>query len=104
MTASTTAGIDGVFADLGTTLSGFVEGLAADWRGWDGVRTWRSMERELCLDARHDGLGHVSLGVTLRASVPNWDDTAWTARTVFLLEAGEEMTRLAADLAQFLQP
>jgi hypothetical protein len=104
MTAATIAKVDGIFADLATTLSGFTESLAADWQGWDGIRTWQSMERELTIDARHDGRGYVSLGVTLRAPGPDWDDTAWSARTVFVLEAGEEMTRLAADLTHFFQP
>ncbi|MEU4623256.1 DUF6228 family protein [Actinoplanes sp. NPDC023801] len=73
----------------------------ADWRaprGWKDVRTWHSLERELALDARHDGRGHVSLGVTLRKPGPDWDGTAWSARAVFMLEAGEEMAGFAADL------
>ncbi|MEU4219411.1 DUF6228 family protein [Actinoplanes sp. NPDC026623] len=96
MTAATIAKVDGV------TLPGFMAGLAADRQGWDGVRTWRSMEHELICDARHDGRGGVSLGVTLQAPGTGWGDTAWSARTVFALEGGEEMTRLAADLARFL--
>ena len=104
MTATTVAKVDGIFADSVTTLSGFVESLAADWTGWSEVRTWQSMERELTIDARHDGRGYVSLGVTLREPGPDWDDTAWSARAVFVLEAGEEMTRLAADLTHLLRP
>lgn len=103
MTAATIADVDGGVADLAMTLAGFVEGLAAEWRGWDGIRTWRSMGRELAVDARHDGRGQVSLGVRLRAGGLDRDDTAWSARTVFVLEAGEEMTRLAADLTHFLR-
>ncbi|WP_436534368.1 DUF6228 family protein [Actinoplanes sp. HUAS TT8] len=103
LTAKTIANIDGVYAETSTTLSGFVGRLAADWQGWDGPRTWQSMERELTLDARHDGRGHVSLGVTLRAPDRAWDDTAWSARVVFVLEAGEQMTGLAGDLAHFLR-
>jgi Family of unknown function (DUF6228) len=103
MTATTTAKIDGTFANLAATLPGFLESLAADWQGWNGIRTWQSMERELAFDARHDGRGHVSLSVTLRAPGPDWDDTAWSARAVFVLEAGEEMTRLAADLTHCLR-
>ncbi|MCG5444792.1 DUF6228 family protein [Micromonospora sp. NIE79] len=103
MAASTVAKVDDLHASLGTTLPGFLERLAADWEGWGGTRTWTSMERELVLDARHDGRGRVSLGVTLRAPGPDWDDTAWSARSVFVLEAGEEMTRLAGDLTHFLR-
>ncbi|WP_319461062.1 DUF6228 family protein [Micromonospora sp. RTP1Z1] len=103
MTASTVAKIDGLYADLATTLSGFVQGLAADWHGWNGVRTWTSMERELAIDARHDGRGYVSLGVTLRAPGLDLEDTAWSARAVYVLEAGEEMTRFAGDLTHLLR-
>lgn len=102
MTASTVAEIDGQYANLECTLPAFVEGLAADWRGWDGVRTWMSMERELALDVRHDRRSRVSLGVTLRAPGPGWDDTAWSARAVFVLEAGEELAGFAADFSRFL--
>ena len=103
MSAATIARVDGAFANSVPTLAGFVQSLAAAWDGWDGVRTWQSIEHELTIDARHDGRGYVSLGVTLRARSPGWDDTAWSARTVFVLEAGEEMRRLAADLAHLLR-
>ncbi|MET8008300.1 DUF6228 family protein [Nonomuraea glycinis] len=103
MTASTVAKIDGMYASLDCALPGFVEGLAADWRGWDGVRTWTSMERELALDVRHDRRSHVSLGVTLRAPGPDWDDAAWSARAVFVLEAGEELACFATDLSRHLR-
>ncbi|WP_090943381.1 DUF6228 family protein [Nonomuraea jiangxiensis] len=103
LTASTVAKIDGLYANPVCTLSGFMEGLVVEWRGWNGVRTWTSLERELALDARHDGRGHVSLGVTLRAPGLDLDDTAWSARSVFVLEAGEELTRLAADLSYLLR-
>jgi hypothetical protein len=59
ITAATIAKVDGMYDDLATTLSGFVASLANDWQGWDGVRTWQSLERELTIDARHDGRGHV---------------------------------------------
>jgi hypothetical protein len=40
MTTSTTAKIDGLFAGSQfTTLSAYVQALADDWRGWDGIRT-----------------------------------------------------------------
>jgi hypothetical protein len=103
LTAVTIATIDGPYADPAMALSGFVEGLAADWQGWDGFRTWQAMGRELAIVARHDRRGYVSLSVTLRASGPNWDETAWSATAVFVLEAGEEMTRFASDLGHWLR-
>lgn len=44
-------------------LVGFFRGLAADWRGWPGERTYESSEYELRLTATHDG--HVRLAVQL---------------------------------------
>lgn len=55
------------------------------------------------IDARRGGRGHVSLGVTLRAPGLDLTDTAWSARAVFVLEAGEEMTRIATDLTHLLR-
>ena len=103
MTAATVAEVDGAFAGASMTLSEFVEGLAADWQGWNGARRWQSMERGLTVDARHDGRRSVSLSVTLRASGRHWEGTAWSATAVFELEAGEEMTRFAADLTHWLR-
>jgi hypothetical protein len=89
MTASTAAGLDGVFVDPQVTkLPALIEALAADWRGGDGVRTWRSLDRELAIDARHDGRGYVALGVTLRPPGLDLDHTAWSARAVIVLQAG----------------
>ncbi|WP_430503337.1 DUF6228 family protein [Micromonospora trifolii] len=41
-------------------MPGFLERLAADWEGWGGAGTWTSMERELVIDARHDGPGDLT--------------------------------------------
>ncbi len=98
LSAVTDACLDG----QATTLTSFVAALATDWRGWQGVRRWQSLEGELELDARHDGRAQVSLGVTLRAPGPDLGDTRWGARAVLVLEAGEELSRLVADLADIL--
>ena len=36
-------------------LVAYFDGLERDWRGWSGVRRWQSLDRELTIDARHDG-------------------------------------------------
>jgi Family of unknown function (DUF6228) len=36
-------------------LIGYLEDLAAHWRGWDGLKEYKSLEGELALSARHDG-------------------------------------------------
>lgn len=94
--------VDGDGDGLNLRLPAFVERLAEDWRGWNGVRNWHSWDRDLFLDARHDGRRHVELGVTLRRYRPPFNATRWTARAVFHLEPGEEMARFAADLGAVL--
>jgi hypothetical protein len=54
------------------------------------------------IDARHDGRGHVAIGVTLRRARQSYADDAWSARVVFTMDAGKEMTRLASDVRDHL--
>ena len=80
-------------------LAAFVSGLASDWRGWQGERTYESLEHDLRLTATHDG--HIRLLVQLReTSVPD----GWSATGVVQLDPGEEMTRAAQDVAALLAP
>ncbi|MFE0737736.1 DUF6228 family protein [Streptomyces sp. NPDC058855] len=98
-----TARVDEVVAwpwDRG--LAPFLEELAADFRGWEGERTWGTHDRDLSVAAVFSSGGHVGLTWTLRP----WPDAArgWSASVTTWLEAGEQMTSLAADLRHFLAP
>jgi len=99
MSAQTSVIVDG---DDGSDLGSFFQLLADGWRGWEGARVWRSLEGEMEIDARHDSRGHVAVGVTLRHGEPAFAADAWSARTVFTLEAGEEMARFANGLRGLL--
>ncbi|GIE79046.1 hypothetical protein Aph02nite_49960 [Actinoplanes philippinensis] len=101
LTATTMAKVGSGFDGREATLARFMGDLVADWRGWNGSRVWQSLEHELTVEARHDRRRCVSLHVMLRHSGPSWDDTAWSATAVFTLEAGEELSRLAEDLAHW---
>ena len=53
----------------------FFRGLASDWRGWQGERSYESLDHDLRLAAAHDG--HVQLAVRLREVRPDgWSATA----------------------------
>jgi hypothetical protein len=70
-------------------LASFFGGLASDWRGWDGMRQWSSRESDLVLDCRHDGVGHVSVLVTLGRLPPDeWGIARWTALVSLVVEPG----------------
>jgi hypothetical protein len=87
----------------GTDLAGFLAALAADWRGWDGKRRWQALEREMEVEAWHDGRAHVMLAVTVRRPEHTYADDAWSARVVFTIEAGEEFATLAKEIISLLQ-
>ncbi|MFF2853017.1 DUF6228 family protein [Streptomyces sp. NPDC058001] len=78
----------------------FLEELAADYRGWDGERSWQTNDRDLAMSAVFRSGGQVGLTWTLRP----WAKTAggWSASATTWLEAGEQMASLAADVRYFL--
>jgi hypothetical protein len=84
----------------GDGLPEWARGLAEDWRGWCGERIWRSLEDDMIIKASHDGRGHVALRVTLRGPKGYLPD-AWHASATVRLDAGEEMTGLAAAVRAF---
>jgi hypothetical protein len=95
------AGLDGVPAwNWDVDLAPFLEGLARDFRGWDGERVWQNNDRDLTVTAVVRSGGHDGLTWTLRpwrTSVGSRDASVTT-----WLEAGEQMSALAADGRHFL--
>ena len=79
-------------------LPDFIAGLAADYRGWTGERTWET--GHLSIRARWRAGGHVALTWALESRLARSD--SWHASMTTWLEAGEQMTTLAADLSEFL--
>jgi hypothetical protein len=78
-------------------LINFLDGLAADFRGWTGHRTWRT--NHLALEASFGSGGHVELNWTL---LPALISPPWRATVTTTIEAGEQMSTLAADIRSFL--
>lgn len=76
------------FSDLAALFAA----METDWRGWEGVRKWTSLENELTIEAHHDG--HIRLTIVLRDVYP-W---TWTASAHLTLDPGEQLSAAAADL------
>ncbi|MDP8971616.1 MAG: DUF6228 family protein [Actinomycetota bacterium] len=70
--------------------------LARDWRGWEGTRSWGSLEGELELSVVSDRLGHVTLEVCLSEGSP----FQWQVHGIVSLEAGQRDC-IAADARTF---
>jgi len=71
-------------------LESLLRELASAWRGWAGSRDWKSIEGDLQLSFKHDGVGHINVGIGLRSLNPRWK-----VETQIVLEPGA-----LADLAQ----
>lgn len=82
------------FQDLAT----FFGNLASAWRGWDGDRSWESVDGDLRIEARHV-YGHVHLRVTLRAPGAGWGDDGWSANAHVKVDPGEQLSDVAAQVA-----
>lgn len=83
----------------GDGLDGFVASLAADWRGWEGVRTWDALERGLSIEATHLG-NRVELAFIVRR---DYQSDAWCIRLPIRVYPGESLNRLARATADFLR-
>ncbi|MFD8144038.1 DUF6228 family protein [Streptomyces sp. NPDC059708] len=83
----------------GDGLDAFLSSLAEDFRGWEGARTWRSLERDLTLSAEHHTGGHVHLTWGIHDRPPS---EAWHFETTTVHAAGEDMRTLADDIHTFL--
>jgi hypothetical protein len=79
-------------------LPGFLAGLAEDFRGWAGERTWQT--NHLKVQAVFHSRGHVALTWTLRPWVSRGD--SWQTTVTTWLEAGAQMSTLADDIREFL--
>ena len=80
-------------------LTAFLAEVAESWRGWDGTKTWRSLEGDLHLRVEHDGVGAVTFEFEVRDSP--YDDR-WTASVCISLHAGQELIDFCAAVDGFL--
>lgn len=82
---------------MGSGLLGFVEQLAADFRGWEGARTWQNADHDLTVEATWTTRGYVKLRWSITPSLHD----RWTASAEVEVEAGAEMVALAQNLSAF---
>jgi hypothetical protein len=83
----------------GDGLDVFLAELAEEFRGWNGARTWRSLERDLTLSAEHTG-SHVQLTWGLHDRFP---DDEWHFEATTNHAPGEDMRNLAVEMRTFLE-
>jgi Family of unknown function (DUF6228) len=84
--------------EIQDSLPTLLFGLAADWRGWKGARTWSAHEGGLSLSFSHDRLGHTLIETELHEPSRNWE-----LRVVLGLEGGQ-LDAVARDVDRFFAP
>ncbi|MET4539524.1 hypothetical protein ABIE37_001296 [Arthrobacter bambusae] len=73
--------------DRWSPLLSYFEELANNWRGWNGDKTFDSLEGDFRLSAKHDG--HVRVSFELEETYP---PNPWAAKGQIVLDPGEELT------------
>jgi hypothetical protein len=81
-------------------LPAFLEELAENFRGWEGTRTWSSWRRELTASAVFRSRGRVAITWSLTRRIA--DEEEWRAEVTTVIEAGAEMSAVAAEVAAFI--
>ncbi len=46
-------------------LTAFFKEIAANWKGWQGIKKFCSVERDFCVEASHNGIAVVCLKIML---------------------------------------
>ncbi|MDI9889240.1 DUF6228 family protein [Streptomyces sp. HNM0645] len=91
------ARLENVTVTVWDDMSEFFDGLARDFRGWEEERVWSN--NHLVVTATFGSGGHVYVDWTLRSGFFPGD---WKCTVTTVIEAGEGMTAVAADLREFL--
>jgi hypothetical protein len=84
----------------GDGLDAFLAELADDWRGWQGVRGWQTLEDDLSIEATHEG-HRVRLVFIVRGGLGS---DGWQIRLPVPIAPGEGLTRVAKEVANLFAP
>lgn len=55
-----------------TDFAHFLKELAEHWKGWKGVKVFKTLESDFLIKAVHDGVGQVTLAVELISQSEDW--------------------------------
>ena len=79
------------------SLPRFFAELAEQWKAWEGVKKWSSLEGEFEITCEHDGLGHIGTTAKIHS---NQHGNGWTAELRFDFAAGE-LDGIAGEVKRF---
>ncbi len=73
-----------IFDPFDSHLVSFFEDLATNWKGFEGEKTWSSLEGEFSLVCKSDNTGHFEL----EAKITNIYDTMCARKSIYI-ESGQ---------------
>ncbi|MEO5969573.1 MAG: DUF6228 family protein [Bdellovibrionia bacterium] len=73
-----------LYDDNGSFLR-FFEDLSKSWKGWEGPKSWKSLEEDLKISCTVDKLGHVSFVLEMTNGI---GDPQWTVKTTLKVDSG----------------
>lgn len=82
---------------MNADLVEFFADMAAEWRGWAGEKTFKTLEEEMVLKATTKSTGQVQMHYELRTGL---DEYAWCVIGTLHLEAGQ-LEQVAHDITSF---
>ena len=87
---------EAVLTIRGDGLPSFLAGLAADWRWWEGTRSWATIEHALTIEATHHG-DRVGLLFIVRPDPESdaWEREALEIRLPLVVAPGESLSHIA---------
>lgn len=87
-----------VVYEHGGWLAAYFRELADAWSGFKGTKSFASLEGQLTIDARHDGVGTVWCLIHLREPSP----PAWDFNASLDFDAGAQLDHLAREIHAFV--
>jgi hypothetical protein len=51
---------------------GFLRSVAQDWKGWTGLRQFKTIDSDFVIIAAHNGVGEITFDVELKSQAERW--------------------------------
>lgn len=84
----------------GVGLANFFRSMANEWKGWEGSKSWASIENDFELEATNNGTNSVDLFFSLRKNIGADDD--WEFKGKIKVELGA-LDKVAEDIETLFQ-
>lgn len=84
-------------------LAAYFSDLALHWQGWTGTKDLRDDGPEVSLSAAHDGVGRVTLTVSISNPLYAEAWTSWSVVLAIAIEPGE-LGRISTQINQWVDP